>query len=309
VYPVAYLIYTTCAVAVNSRLEFYWRTANSRGIILSTYWEKVGLGGGPDRASGRVAPNLNFHSLPGSDWSGRTANQEEEEAMIEFECPNCQKFLRVKDELRGRTGKCPRCRRAVEVPMESQVSSAQLPELGEEPSAAPPPGAPLPTAAVKDSAPKALPARAIARGGGGFMQRVFYFDLFAAAGSALLLLGPISVIGFKSDGLYPFLVGIACVGLIGYTLHTGRVTRVNQILLALLGIAATAIGVIALVWILRAGASEPHPFARVLASAANPGLGMYLSILGGLALMAGGLGPMLASKYPWAQFLMKRLKE
>jgi len=201
--------------------------------------------------------------------------------------------------------------------MESQVSSAQLPELEEEPSAAPPPTAPSPTSAVKDTAPNALPAQAIARGGGAFLQRVFYFDLFAAGGSALLLLcgptawgswGPLSVIGFKSDGLYPFLVGIACIGLIGYTLHTGRVTRVSQILLALLGVAATVIGVIAIVSTLRTGAGENNPFARAMAAAVNPGLGMYLSILGGLALVAGSIGPMLASKYAWAQFLMKKLK-
>ena len=51
---VHYPIYTTCGVAVKSGPEFYWRTADSPGRIPAM--EKIGFGGGPDGASGRVAP-------------------------------------------------------------------------------------------------------------------------------------------------------------------------------------------------------------------------------------------------------------
>src|SRR5262249_34317124 len=45
--------------------------------------------------------------------SGRT---DPETFMIEFGCPSCGTTLRVKDELAGRTGKCPKCQAKTRVP-------------------------------------------------------------------------------------------------------------------------------------------------------------------------------------------------
>jgi len=41
--------------------------------------------------------------------------------MIKFSCPNCGQSIRVDDRYAGRSGKCPRCGTAVEVPSQSSI--------------------------------------------------------------------------------------------------------------------------------------------------------------------------------------------
>lgn len=45
--------------------------------------------------------------------------------MIDIECPNCHRHLRVKEEFAGKSGKCPQCKSLVKVPCDPCVGVAQ----------------------------------------------------------------------------------------------------------------------------------------------------------------------------------------
>jgi hypothetical protein len=55
--------------------------------------------------------------------------------MIKFECPNCQRKLSVKDELAGKKGKCPGCKKGVVIP----ATSTPLPTPSPVPQTVPTP--------------------------------------------------------------------------------------------------------------------------------------------------------------------------
>lgn len=56
--------------------------------------------------------------------------------MIQFDCPQCGKTLKVKDSLSGKRGKCPHCNSAVEVPAKSEVAAEpqDIPDIVEAPA-------------------------------------------------------------------------------------------------------------------------------------------------------------------------------
>src|SRR5436309_15287527 len=74
---------------------------------------------------------------------------------INFNCPNCHKPLRVKDELAGKKGPCPHCKKLVTVPKPAAAPSTPLPKPAAGPQAAAPDGpapAPAPPADVEAEA-------------------------------------------------------------------------------------------------------------------------------------------------------------
>jgi tetratricopeptide (TPR) repeat protein len=61
---------------------------------------------------------------------------------INFNCPNCHKPLRVKDELAGKKGPCPHCKQLVTVPRPSAAQATPLPKPSAAPKVTAPGGAP-----------------------------------------------------------------------------------------------------------------------------------------------------------------------
>jgi hypothetical protein len=61
---------------------------------------------------------------------------------INFSCPNCHKALRVKDELAGKKGPCPHCKKLVTVPKPSAAQATPLPRPAAAPKVAAPDGPP-----------------------------------------------------------------------------------------------------------------------------------------------------------------------
>ena len=48
--------------------------------------------------------------------------------LIEFKCPHCQSPLRAGSELAGKEGACPKCKKAVTVPEESEETQRKTEE-------------------------------------------------------------------------------------------------------------------------------------------------------------------------------------
>jgi hypothetical protein len=76
---------------------------------------------------------------------------------INFNCPNCHQPLRVRDELAGKKGPCPHCKKLVTVPKPSAAQATPLPKPAAAPQAAapdspPPPPAPAAPADVEAEA-------------------------------------------------------------------------------------------------------------------------------------------------------------
>lgn len=99
---------------------------------------------------------------------------------IQFQCPHCDKALKVRDELGGKRGKCPNCSQIVQVPRpqptvaEQQVPPAVAPTASSPPQAVAPPiaqpvpdgvplGDPLGQIAAATTVRRVAPARASPR--------------------------------------------------------------------------------------------------------------------------------------------------
>ena len=58
---------------------------------------------------------------------GRYRTMDANRHMIRFNCPHCEKSIRVKGEAAGRKGKCPGCGQTVRVPVAPQPAEPQRP--------------------------------------------------------------------------------------------------------------------------------------------------------------------------------------
>jgi hypothetical protein len=77
---------------------------------------------------------------------------------IKFPCPHCKQPLSIRDELAGKTGRCPRCQQTITVPAAPTAPDAAPPPAPPRaPAAARPPGGPAAGAAKAAPAKKAPP--------------------------------------------------------------------------------------------------------------------------------------------------------
>jgi hypothetical protein len=132
--------------------------------------------------------------------------------MIEFQCPGCNRRLRVKDEAAGRKARCPGCRQIVQIPAAGAEEELVLldegpaapgapgPAPAAPPPAAPPPlnidetpvGQPLPPTAARVAVGRPAPAMRPA----GRMSKAFFVGAIVgglAIGSIVIGIAAVSI--------------------------------------------------------------------------------------------------------------------
>ena len=203
-----------------------------------------------------------------------------------------------------------------ETPQEPQESQPS-PEPPAQPSEAPVPPAPSaessapPVAEESQPAPAEAPASPdvlIARPASGtIMEKAYMFDAFTAGGAVLLILagflpwvsismGPFG--GASQNGLncgwrgvFPFLAGIGAAVIVFLQFQSGKVIK------------GTCLGVLA--------CGAVGALITILALANIPGgamgFGVFVSLIGGLAVTVANLALLMKDK-SWAAFFIKKLK-
>ena len=176
----------------------------------------------------------------------------------------------------------------------SEIPPPTPPAEPQPPSA---PGAPLVSAVL------------LTRQGATLMEKLLIADLFVAAGALLLFLGPLlpwiswsvdpgygfgrmggSRIGLKVGfGVVIFLMSFAAGGILAATVMSGKILKI--LAMALLGIGGLG-ALFALIDMIRT--SDTY---------SSPSVGVFLALLGGIAVALGGLGLLL--KKP---FFVKKFK-
>ncbi|MFA5794800.1 MAG: hypothetical protein WC980_07015 [Candidatus Brocadiia bacterium] len=81
--------------------------------------------------------------------------QEQNQELISFNCPSCQKLLKVRQNLVGRTVKCPACMNVIQIPDSESMPTQPIPMMEHPPEPKP---APRSTAPISRLAPASKPA-------------------------------------------------------------------------------------------------------------------------------------------------------
>lgn len=223
--------------------------------------------------------------------------------MIEFECNQCGKRLKVKDEAAGKKGKCPQCGVLLAVPQAVAepvaVASAEMP-----PAVATEP--PVVSGRSLDRQTPAEPAAEdVGREAGspGSDLDLSIKIAMAAGGLGLLVLalsplfkwinfGAGGVTGISGDGKIVLGGTVVCAILFALVAFARK-----RLVPVSLGVGAWGIVALfwmgALIWKVGSITDSPeikdNPFAAIFASQVSPGAGLYLGLIGGL-IVAGALG-------------------
>jgi hypothetical protein len=223
--------------------------------------------------------------------------------MIEFECNQCSKRLKVKDEAAGKKGKCPQCGVLLEVPQ--TVAESVAVASAEKPAAAAteppvvsgrsldrqtPPGPAAEDVDHEAGSPGSdldLPIKiGMAVGGVGLLvlalSPLFKWINFGAGG----------VTGISGDGKIVLGVTVVCAILFALVAFARK-----RLVPVSLGVGAWGIVALfwmgALIWKVGSITDSPeikdNPFAAIFATQVSPGAGLYLGLIGGL-IVAGALG-------------------
>ena len=142
------------------------------------------------------------------------------------------------------------------------------------------------------------PAESHAPAGGALLERFTYGDAFLAGGALLLLLSGLipahSVIGLKFL-FVPFIAGILCGVIVFLQFQKGQASKASAAWALLLGAAGTGAGLNAFFSLAFFGYSSP-PFI------------VYLSIVGGIAVLLAAKAALSDEKKGLAEFFARKLK-
>jgi len=219
--------------------------------------------------------------------------------MIRFDCPSCGKTIKVKDEGAGRKGKCPGCGEAIQIPKPAPPPTPKPEPSGlpvavpddDEPQAAPPP-IPHPKREVIEAPVTQSPqfdshqVIGVWIAGGGLLV------LFLSPFFKWINLGAGGITGISGDG--KILLAITAIGAIAYVAAIVRRKWLTPVLLSVQAWGTLAVFWMgALLWkvssVHDSAEVEDNPFAAMFSTLISPGAGLYLGLMGGIAV-AGALG-------------------
>ena len=216
--------------------------------------------------------------------------------MIEFECNQCSKRLKVKDEAAGKKGKCPQCGVLLEVPQ--AVAEPVAVASAEKPAAAAKEPPVVSGRSLDRRTPPGPAAEDVGREAGspGSDLDLSIKIAMAVGGVGLLVLalsplfkwinfGAGGVTGISGDGKIVLGVTVVCAILFALVAFARK-----RLLPVSLGVGAWGIVAMfwmgALIWKVGSFTDSPeikdNPFAAIFATQVSPGAGLYLGLIGGL---------------------------
>lgn len=215
--------------------------------------------------------------------------------MIEFNCSECGKKLKVADDSCGKRGKCPQCGALLRVPETGSPAPESNAVSQLAPSSTSPAQRPV---SDPERPPNPAPAKA---GDLDFELHSRVAAWIGGTGFLLLALSPLfkwvkfgsgGIIGIRGDG--KIVLAVTLLALVGFGASILRKKEIRSLLLASQAWASiAAFWMAGLIWKAGGMFDDPeirdNPFAGILASQVGPGSGLYLGLIGAL-LAAGGLG-------------------
>jgi DNA-directed RNA polymerase subunit RPC12/RpoP len=219
-----------------------------------------------------------------------------EEATVRMKCPSCGTLGRGKASYLYRDIRCPKCGNTVRFAPVSSHEGAGSGQAQAQPAGAPPKDAGTTQASeVPHAVPMAKNAARVFDTGSTIGASVAGGGLFVLALSPLfkwIKFGAGGVTGIAGDG--KIILGVSVLAIAAYAVAVATRKWLTPILLAVQAWGTLAVFWMGgLIWKVSSILSSPdvqgNPFAALFATQISPGAGLYLGLIGGIAV-AGALG-------------------